>query len=178
MLSALHAGGYVILMRHASSPRNTPDATTANADNVRLERQLDEVGRASARQMGEALRRLHIPLGSVLSSPNYRALETVKMMGMTSPMTFPELGDAGQSMVTDETGDRALWLKARTAEPPPRGKDTLIVTHLPNITEAYPEFAAGLADGESLILYPDGRGGTQLVARLKIDEWSTLDTQH
>ncbi len=47
------------------------------------------------------------------------------------------------------------------------------MTHLPNITETYPELAAGLADGEALILQPDGRGGTQLVARLKIDEWST-----
>ena len=56
-----------------------------------------------------------------------------------------------------------------------RGKNTIIVTHYPNITEAFPQAAAGLADGEALILHPDGRGSAALVARLKIGEWSGLD---
>src|ERR1700693_5989458 len=77
LLTALRAGGYVILMRHASSPPTPPDAAKANADNLQHERQLDDAGRSSARAMGEALRHLHIPLGAVLSSPTYRALETV-----------------------------------------------------------------------------------------------------
>jgi hypothetical protein len=46
-------GGYVIVMRHASSPRDVPDKRHANADNVNLERQLDEAGRASATAMGK-----------------------------------------------------------------------------------------------------------------------------
>jgi hypothetical protein len=73
LIAALRSGGYVILMRHASSPRNTPEAAQADVENVQRERQLDDEGRASARAMGEALRRLHIPIGEVLSSPTYRA---------------------------------------------------------------------------------------------------------
>ncbi len=178
LLAALRSGGYVILMRHASSPLNPPDAAAANADNPRLERQLDEAGRSSARQMGEALRRWHIPIGHVFSSPTYRALETIKFAQLGQAAAFPELGDSGQSMMADKTGDRAAWLKARTAEPPAPGKNTFIVTHLPNIIEAYPEAAEGLADGEALILHPDGRGAARLVARIKIGEWSLLDTNH
>src|SRR5687767_4087700 len=71
--TSFREGGYVIVMRHASSPRTLPAAAQANADNKQLERQLDEAGRASARDMGEALRRLKIPVGEVLSSPTYRA---------------------------------------------------------------------------------------------------------
>src|SRR5687768_12329659 len=71
MLSALQQGGYVIVMRHASSPRQVPDKQTANADNVKLERQLDEAGRAAAVAMGNALRDLKIPVGAVMSSPTY-----------------------------------------------------------------------------------------------------------
>ena len=61
LVAALRAGGNVIVMRHASSPREPPDASSANADNPRLERQLDQAGRSSAQGMGEALRHLKIP---------------------------------------------------------------------------------------------------------------------
>jgi phosphohistidine phosphatase SixA len=175
LLAVLRAGGYIILMRHASSPRQPPDSTIANADNPRLERQLDVVGRASANDMGEALRHLRIPIGAVLSSPTYRALETIRLAQLGPATTFPELGDSGQSMMADDTNTRGAWLKAKTAAPPAPGKNSLIVSHYPNIVEAYPQEAAGLADGEALILRPDPRGGTQLVARLKIDQWASLD---
>jgi phosphohistidine phosphatase SixA len=170
LLAALQGGGYVILMRHASSPGKPPDAAQADADNVRQERQLDEQGISTARAMGEALLRLHIPIGSVLSSPTYRALETVKLAGLGRPVTAPELGEGGAG------GARASWLKARVAQVPPAGKNTLIVTHYPNIVEAYPEGANALAEGEALILHPDGRGAAPIVARVKMDEWASLAT--
>src|SRR5580700_8592874 len=77
LVKALRQGGYVIVMRHASSPREAPDRQIANADNVNLERQLDEAGRASAIALGSALGQLKIPIGEVFTSPTYRALETV-----------------------------------------------------------------------------------------------------
>jgi hypothetical protein len=51
-VKALRHGGYVIVMRHASSPRGVPNKQTANPDNVTLERQLDEAGRAGSAAMG------------------------------------------------------------------------------------------------------------------------------
>jgi phosphohistidine phosphatase SixA len=173
--AAMRAGGFVILMRHASSPRNPPDAGTANADNPLHERQLDEVGRSSAQAFGDALRHLRIPLGLVLSSPTYRALETIKFAQLGPATTFPQLGDSGQSMISDKSGARGAWLRAKTAESPAAGKNTLVVTHFPNILEAYPQDSSGLADGEALILRPDGRGAAQLFARVRIEEWSHLD---
>ncbi len=174
LLSGLRAGGYVILMRHASSPATPPDATLADVDNPQRERQLDEAGRASARDFGEALRRLGIPVGRVLSSPTYRALETIRLAGLGEPRTFAQLGDNGQSMLADTSGGRAAWLQAQAAELPTRGTNTIIVTHFPNISEAFPQAAAGLADGEAVILHPDRRGGATPVARLKIGDWSKL----
>ena len=58
LVKALQKGGYVLVMRHASSPREVPDKQTANADNNKPERQLDEAGRKSAVAMGKALRDL------------------------------------------------------------------------------------------------------------------------
>ena len=50
----------------------------ANGDNAKLERQLDETGRTGATAMGETIRALRIPIGVVLTSPTYRAMETVR----------------------------------------------------------------------------------------------------
>ena len=64
----------MIVMRHASSPRELPTTEKADPGNVKLERQLDDVGRASAIAMGKALRELKIPIGQVFTSPTYRAI--------------------------------------------------------------------------------------------------------
>jgi phosphohistidine phosphatase SixA len=174
LVSGLHLGGYVILMRHASSPRTPPEAAQADPGNPQHERQLDETGRSSARAMGDALRRLHIPIGQVLSSPTYRALETVRLAQLGSPTTFGELGDAGHSMQADASGVRGAWLRAKVAVTPARGTNTIIVTHFPNIAEAFPQAAKDLQDGEALIFQADGHGDTTLMARVKIEEWPRL----
>jgi hypothetical protein len=178
LAAAMRAGGYVILMRHASSPRDPPGTGTANTDNPNLERQLDQTGRSSAIALGESLRQLRIPIGQVLSSPTYRALETIRFAQLGPATPIVQLGDAGQSMIPDKSGARGAWLRAKSAEPPAAGKNTLIVTQFPNIMEAYPQESAGLADGEALILHPDGHGAAAFVARVKIDEWAHLDAAH
>jgi phosphohistidine phosphatase SixA len=169
LVTTLRQGGYVLVMRHASSPREAPDKQTANSDNPTLERQLDAAGRSTATAMGEAFRRLRIPVGTVLSSPTYRALETVRYAQFGNPLTHPEIGDGGRSM-QGGTEAQAIWLRQRTSQFP-QGTNTLIVTHQPNIAGAFPQVASGLADGEALIFGPDGKGGAALLARVKIEEW-------
>jgi phosphohistidine phosphatase SixA len=166
LVRALQQGGYVIVMRHASSPREAPDKQTANADNAKLERQLDEAGRAASVAMGRALRDLKIPVGEVLTSPTYRALETVRLAQLANPQPHVELGDGGQSM-QGATNAQATWLRERVAHVP-TGTNTIIVTHMPNIGQAFPAWGA-VADGEAVIV---GAGG--VVGRIKIEEWSRL----
>jgi phosphohistidine phosphatase SixA len=173
LVQALRHGGYVILMRHASSPREAPSKAASNADNVNLERQLDETGRATATAMGEALRKLKIPIGEVVSSPTYRALETVRYARFGSPKTAPELGDNGQSMQVS-TEAQTAWLQKRVTQFPPPGANTLLITHFPNISRAFPQESKDVADGECLIFGPDGKGGAALVARVKIEQWPSL----
>lgn len=144
LVAALQGGGYVILMRHASSPRTPPDAAHAQPDNVQHERQLDDEGRSTARAMGAALRQLRIPIGQVLSSPTYRALETIRLAQLGTPKMDPQLGDSGQSMQGDSSGTRGTWLREKVAQKPPASANTIIVTHFPNINEAFVGNAVGL----------------------------------
>ena len=92
LVEALQKGGYVILMRHTSSPREVPDKKSANPDNVKPERQLDAEGRATATAMGKAVRDLKIPIGEVYTSPTYRALETVKYAQLGTPKPTARAG--------------------------------------------------------------------------------------
>ena len=171
LVAALRQGGYVIVIRHASSPRETPDKKSANPDNTNLERQLDQAGRTQSAAMGKAMRDLKIPIGEVLSSPTYRALETVKYAQWPSAKPVPELGDGGQSMQGISEAQSA-WLQKKVTEPP-RGTNTILVTHMPNLARAFPQ-VSNIADGEALIFHPDGKGAAPLVGRVKIEEWSNL----
>ncbi|WP_446745480.1 hypothetical protein [Silvibacterium acidisoli] len=172
LTEALKAGGYVVVMRHASAPQAPPAQGEAASGNSSGERQLDQAGIDSATQMGVALRKLRIPIGAVYSSPTFRALETVRYAELGNPIVVPELGDHGVSMSGVEASQTA-WLHAAVTHFE-AGKNTFIVTHMPNITAAFPNQAGGLKDGEALIFGPDGKGGTRLVARVAIGEWSKL----
>ena len=168
LTAALSAGGYVILMRHASSPSTPPTADQAAPGNVSHERQLDERGRASARAMGEALRHLKVPVGKVLSSTAYRALETAALAQFPEPHTYDDLVEAARDP------ERAGSLRAQVALLPDAGTNSVIITHYPNIADAFPADAKDLAEGEALIYRPDGHGKSALVARVKIDDWPKL----
>jgi phosphohistidine phosphatase SixA len=160
LVKALQQGGYVIVMRHASSPGTVPAGAT--------ERQLDDPGKAAATEMGKALRDLKIPIGEVFSSPTQRALETARLAQWTQAKPAPELGDNGQSM-SGGTAAQAEWLQKRVAQSP-KGTNVLLITHMPNLRGAFPVQATNVADGEALIFGPN----TTLVGRVKIEDWEKL----
>jgi phosphohistidine phosphatase SixA len=175
LTASLRAGGLVIVMRHASSPRALPTTENAKPGNTGLERQLDAAGHAGSTAMGDALRALRIPLGEVLSSPAFRARETVGAAGLPGVEVVEALGDNGQSM-QGVTEAQASWLRARVGQSP-RAGNTLIVTHQPNLARAFPDWGSTVADGESIVLKPDGRGGADVVARIAIEDWASLASQ-
>jgi phosphohistidine phosphatase SixA len=177
LVKSLRQGGYVLLMRHAASPMTLPDAALAEPDNPKHERQLDAEGKATAIAMGQAFKALALPVGRVLSSPTYRAQQTARLAQFPAPELAPELGDNNQGMQT-VAGGQGDWLRAKVAEPPRAGTDTILLTHVPNIRAAFADQGAGLADGETLVFRPDGKGGEAFVGRVKIEDWPKLAAQH
>jgi phosphohistidine phosphatase SixA len=172
LVHALEHGGYVLVMRHTSSPSEPPAKDRADAENRGDERQLDEKGRNTATAMGKALHDLKVPVGAVLSSPTYRALETVRFAQLGTARTYTELGDNGKSMQGGSEA-QAHWLQHQVTQFP-SGTNTFIVTHNPNITAAFPQIGGPVLDGEALVFGPDGKGGATIVARIKIEEWPPL----
>ena len=171
LTKALRQGGYVLVMRHASSPPDKPAAAIAESDNPRLERQLDQAGKDAARAMGRAIRELDIPIGEVLSSPTYRAFQTVRLAGLPEPKPAMLLSDGGKGMQAEADDRRAAWLRDQIAKLPAAGTNTILVTHLPNMAGAFRDGAQGIEDGEAMVFHPDGRGHGELVGRVKIGDW-------
>lgn len=174
LIEALRAGGCVLVMRHASSPAEPPAPQQADPGNRRRERQLDERGRRTAEAMGQAMRALRIPVGTVLSSPAYRALETVRLAGLGPPVPVAQLGTQASNMARAATdAQRIAWLRQRVTQPPAAHTNTLLVTHAPNILGAFGKQAAGITDGEMLVFRPE-RGRARLLGRIRIEEWPGL----
>jgi len=81
-INALRQGGYVIVFRHAATHEDQADTDPLNPSNVAAQRQLTDAGRAKAKEIGEAFRKLRIPVGQVQTSVFNRAVENGKLMNL------------------------------------------------------------------------------------------------
>lgn len=83
---ALAAGGHVALIRHGNAPGPSlgqgGDPPGFRIDDCRTQRNLDEMGRAEAKALGEAFRRRGVPVDRILSSPWCRCMDTADLMAV------------------------------------------------------------------------------------------------
>ena len=75
---AMRAPGTIVVVRHSFSPGSF-DPPDAKLDDCSTQRSLDANGRAQAQRIGDAFRRNGITVGSVLSSPRCRCLDTGRL---------------------------------------------------------------------------------------------------
>ena len=64
---------------------------------------------------------------------------------------------------------QAAWLQKRVMQLP-KGTNTLLVTHEPNLRDGFPAAGTTFAQGEALIFGP----ASTLVARIKIEAWPAM----
>lgn len=169
LVAALQEGGYILVMRHASSPRQAPTAAEANHDNRNRERQLDATGRSDALAMGASIRRLGISITEILSSPAYRTLETALLAGFEEVQVRDYLGNQGMLNSSQAFADQLL---DNLKNPPPLG-NRLLITHSPNIARALPGLSLEVEQGEVLVIDPE-QSVAEPIARIPINQWSRL----
>jgi hypothetical protein len=63
LAGAMKQGGHVIVFRHGATNRNQADTDPLNFDNIAKQRVLNEQGKRVAKQVGDAFKKLVIPLG-------------------------------------------------------------------------------------------------------------------
>jgi phosphohistidine phosphatase SixA len=171
LAAAMKQGGYVIVFRHGATNRDQADTDPLNFDNTAKQRVLSEQGKRVATQVGDAFKKLGIPLGKVYTSKFNRAVETGKLMSGGDVTPTPDITEGGLVVTPIENDRRAEALKKMAGTVPEAGKNTLIVTHKPNILDAFGKDWFDVKEGEASIFRPDGAGKTVLVARLQAVDW-------
>jgi phosphohistidine phosphatase SixA len=173
-IAALRDGGYVIVVRHGVTHADQADTNPLDPKDTAHQRQLNDAGRAAAKSMGDALRKLKIPVGKVQASQFQRAVETGTLLGFGEVSSTADIAEGGLVVTPNENNRRTAALRTLAATPPPAGTNIVLVTHKPNIVDAFGKDWFDVREGEASIFRPDGKGGYTLVARLQAAEWTRL----
>ena len=91
----LRPGGYVIVFRHGATYPDEADTDPLHDDNIPKQRQLNDKGRADAKEVGAVLRPAGVPIGKAYSSRFYRAVETARLIGGREPQATLEVTEGG-----------------------------------------------------------------------------------
>jgi phosphohistidine phosphatase SixA len=175
LLERLRRGGYVLYFRHFHTdhtkwhedpikPRHAEMTVADFRATCDQQRPLTGYGRRRAKDVGEFIRALGIPIGKVLASPYCRVFESAELLAGRKPDDTPyELVHRGGGL-TYET--MAANVRPRLGEVPAPGTNTLIVAHRPQMDDI-----RFIEEGECFVLEPLGDGKFNLVATIYDSDW-------
>jgi broad specificity phosphatase PhoE len=175
--AVLKQGGHVIVFRHGATNRDQADTDPLNVDdanNVSKQRQLSERGRQVARDINGAFKTLQIPIGAVYTSKFYRAVETGRLISGKEVATTADVSEGGLVVTPIENDRRTEAMRKLAATPPAMGTNTLVVSHKPNIVDAFGKDWFDVREGEASVFKPDGNGKFVLVGRVEASQWAEL----
>jgi len=173
-IGALRAGGHVIVFRHGATYQDQADTDPLNLKNVDKQRHLNDSGRALAKSIGESMRNLKIPVAGVITSTFQRAVDTGVLLGFGEVTTTADVAEGGLVVTPIENNRRTAALRKLAGTAPPAGGNNIIISHKPNIMDAFGKDWFDVREGEASIFRPDGSGGYRLIVRVQADQWSKL----
>ena len=176
VVSALRTGGNIIVLRHGATFTDQADTNPLDPKDTAHQRQLNDAGKAAAKAMGDALHTLKVPVGQVTTSQFQRAVDTGTLLGFGAVIPTADISEGGLVVSPNENNRRAAALKKLAATPPAAGTNVILVTHKPNILDAFGKDWFDVREGEASIFKPDGKGGFTLVARVQAADWPKLAT--
>ena len=178
IVSMLKQGGYVLVLRHGATDNSQKDVYPFVFGDMTKQRQLSDQGRKVARQMGAAIKSLGISIGQIYSSRLNRAIETGSLMMPGAKITaVNELTDSGAGHASAMANPNGSNVKIGNAirvlvnKVPAIGTNSLLITHKPNIVDAFGKTLADVQEGEILIYQPNPSGPPTLVGRVQASEW-------
>lgn len=178
LVAALKDGGYVLVFRHGATDDSQKDVHPFKFDDMTAQRQLNDAGRSMARELGQAFKKLGVPIGKVYTSQLNRAVETGRLIGGKDVFPIEALTDSSagsSSAMANPEGKNARIGRAMrdlVNTPPKAGLNNLIVTHKTNVTDAFGKEFSDIREGEALV-YKTGASvpAAAFVARVQAAEW-------
>ncbi len=155
-LSALADGEAVLIMRHAQTVAGTGDPAGFRPDDCSTQRNLNEVGRKQARELGAILRAAGIASAAVYASPWCRAVETAELLALGPVRTSDLLSSIWNDRVVNPDRSEELRAFIRSWQGP---GPLVLVTHGINIGRLLDRRAA---QGGGLVLLAGAEGAETL----------------
>jgi len=175
LVEALRAGGLNIYFRHVATNWSQSDDLRQQDDWLSCDptrmRQLSDAGRAAAVAVGNAMRKLEIPVAQVMASPYCRTMETARLMNVgavepsTEVMNLRAAEYFGGRAAIVATAQRLLSMA------PPAGGNRIIVAHGNVASAATPAYPA---EGEGLVFKPATDDSFILLGRVEPEQWAAL----
>ena len=176
LVADLKQGGYVIVFRHAPTNRDQADTDPLNYSDTTHQRLLSDKGRELAKEVGSALLTLKIPVGKVYTSKYSRAIETGKLIASAEVTPTLDVTEGGLVATPIENDRRSAALKQLVATAPAAGTNTVIVTHKPNLVDAFGAEWVASKEGEAGVFKPGEYGRAALIARVQASDWIRFAT--
>jgi phosphohistidine phosphatase SixA len=170
LVHALQKGGYILYFRHAITDRTQIDADRVNLPNCTTQRNLSAEGQKQAHAIGKAVQTLGITIAEVLTSPYCRCIDTAKLAFGKFTVVADLVWTLGQP--EEATQRRVEALRKLLGTQPPKGTNTVLVSHTANLKEAmglWPE-----PEGVMYIFQPREDGGVSYLGNIGPEEWMAL----
>lgn len=170
VLPELQRGGYVFYIRHAATDHSKKDSVYVDLGDCDTQRPLSAKGREQAADIGEALKKLAIPVGEVLSSPFCRCKETAllafgRVQEDDSLYFAMTLGREGKQK-------KAAYLRNLITSHPVGGLNKVIVSHTSNLMESVGIWPK--PEGVTYIFRPDGKSHYASIGYVLPETWKEI----
>ncbi len=175
LVEALRGGGHVLYFRHAQTDWTQHDhlaseAVLASCDPARM-RQLSVEGRQTARAVGEAMRRLKIPVDTVHASEYCRCVQTARLLGVGPVRTTRDILNARAAAYVGGREALAARARERLSTPPPAGSNTVLVAH-GNVFLLVADMRP--PEAGAAVVRPRGEGRFEVLGVLTAQDWQEL----
>lgn len=159
----LEAGGYVLLLQHASALPVTQRAPGLRAEDCGQHEELSDQGRLEASRLSDTLQRHHVSVGRVLTSRDCRCIQTAGIVfGHAEPWSIIDNAQYDAASRVEEKS-AALREAARRWS---SNENLILISHQSNYQQA---FGAHPDGAQLLVVEPLGDDGYRLVGRLRYD---------
>ena len=167
LVEALQQGGLVVYFRHGATDHDQDDQHPIDLSDCSTQRNLSATGRQQAERIGEAIKRLNIPIGEVATSPFCRCRDMAQLMfghyRLDQDLYYAVAVDKATRDLQSE------HLRKLLSTPPRGGMNNVIVSHTGNLREAtgiWPK-----PEGVAWVFRPTGDGLYQAMGMIDPDDW-------
>ena len=174
LVRALRQGGFNLYMRHAQATVGQDGSLLQKTywwEDCSIQRNMSDMGREQAKKVGAGIRSINVPVDHVMAAQFCRTQETAHLLGLGAIEVTEDLNhQIGQRAGFDINTARFK----RLAEMPAKGMNNVLVSHTHGSPRNEERIMGGLQEGEIVVYKPDGKGGSEPIARVPVTDWEML----